>query len=282
MFFDDETEIKKNGHTLLLIDWNNLLWKSFHAHSTLLFAGHSTASLYGVVTQLAKHISGFKPSNIIVCNDSPPYIRRESYNNFKDNRTKLDPDVHSEFTRSRTDCESFLGLLNIPLIGSPGLEADDIIASFVRDYTNQFDKIVILSNDDDLFQLLTYPNVVIQRSKVLYGIKEFTEEHSPLSIQDWGKLTALAGSHNNLPGLPGIGPVKGKKILTSGKWEEVYNQNKETLDLFLKLIKIPFTDDFISPPLVKHSSNERQILKFLVRFGIKLTQNMCDSFALLN
>jgi len=280
MFFGNE--IKKKENTLFLIDWNNLLWKSFHAHSNLSFAGHSTACLFGVVSQLTKHISAFKPAHIFVCNDFPPYKRRELFTNFKTNRSKLEPDMFNEFNKSKLDCANFLNVLNIPLIESPGLEADDIIASLVRDYSGQFDRIVILSNDDDLFQLLTYPNVVIQRSKVLYDINMFNAEYTPLDIKDYDKLTALRGTHNNIPGLPGIGPVKAKKILTTGKWEEVYSQNKEILDLYLKLVKLPFNDDFKSPPLVKHSYNERQVLNFLRVFGINLTQNMIDSLQLLN
>lgn len=280
MFFGNE--IRKKENTLFLIDWNNLLWRSWHAHSNLSFAGHSTACLYGVVTQLAKHISTFKPAHIFVCNDSPPYLRRELFTNFKSNRSKLEPDMFNEFNKSRLDCANFLNVLQIPLIESSGLEADDIIASFVRDYSGQFDKVVILSNDDDLFQLLTYPNVVIQRSKILYGINDFLMDYPELDVKDWGKLTSLSGTHNNIPGLPGIGPVRAKKIITGGKWEEVYSQNKELLDLYLKLVKLPFNDDFKSPPLVKHIYSERQVLNFLVRFGVNLTQNMCDSFALLN
>ncbi len=281
MFFEEKPVTKKDK-TLLLVDWNNLLWRAWHAYSNLSFGGYSTACLFGVVTLLAKNISTFYPSHIFVCNDSPPYRRREFFTDFKDNRSKLEPEMYNQFNKSRADCADFLNILNIPLISEPGLEADDVIASLTRDYSGTFDKIVIMSNDDDLFQLLTYPNVVIQRSKVLYDLNAFNNEYAPLDIKDYGKLTALKGSHNNIPGLPNIGPVKAKKILTTGKWEEVYSQNKETLDLYLKLIKIPFTDDFKSPPLVKSSFNERQLLMFLVRFGIKLTQNMSDAFDSLN
>lgn len=281
MFFGNE-ELRKKENTLFLIDWNNLLWRSFHAHSNLSFGGHSTSCLYGVVTQLTKQLSIFKPSQIFVCDDSPPYLRSELFTNFKDGRSKLDPEMYNEFVKSKLDCADFLKLLNIPLVAVPGFEADDLIASMVRDYSSQFDKVVVFSNDDDLFQLLTYHNVVIQRSKVLYGINEFNTEYTHLDIKDWGKLTALAGSHNNLPGLPGIGPVKAKKILTTGKWEEVYNKNKEILDLYLRLVKIPFVDDYKSPPLVKSHYDERDILNFFTRFGITLTQNIRNSFELLN
>lgn len=282
MFFEEKKEIRKKENILLLVDFNNQLWRSWYAYSNLSFGGHSTACLFGIVTILAKYLSIFNPSYVVFADDSPPYLRREFFTDFKDNRSKLDPTMYNEFNKSRTDCADFLNVLNIPMVSEPGWEADDVIASLTRDYSGQLDKIVVLSNDDDLFQLLTYPNVVIQRSKVLYDLNAFNNEYAPLDIKDWVKLTALTGSHNNIPGLPGIGPVRAKKILTTGKWEEVYLQNKETLDLYLKLIKIPFMDDFKSPPLTKSSFNERQLLKFLVRFGIKLTQNMSDAFDGLN
>jgi DNA polymerase-1 len=243
MFFGKE-ETKKKSNTLLIGDFNNILWRNWHAYSNLSFAGHSTACLFGLVSQLTKHASNFKPSQVIFTNDSPPYLRKEFFLNFKADRKKLEPEMYNEFNKSKSDCIAFLNLLNIPVLSEKGLEADDLIASLVRDYSDQFDSIVILSNDDDLYQLLNYPNVSIQRSKALYSLKEFKEEHQELEVSDYAKLTALSGSHNGVPGLPGIGPVRAKKIIVTGKWEEVYNLNKETLDLFLKLIKIPFTDDF--------------------------------------
>lgn len=282
MFFEAKKEFVEKSNTLMICDFNNILWRNFHAYSNLSFAGHSTACLYGLITQFTKFLPIFKPSHVIFTDDSPPYLRKDLFSNFKADRKKLDPEMYNEFNKSKADCINFLGLLNIPVLSEKGSESDDLVASLVRDYSGQFDSVVIFSNDNDLFQLLTYPNVLIQRSKVLYSLKEFKEEYQDLNITDYLKLTALSGSHNGVPGLPGIGPVRAKKILTTGKWEEVYNANKETLDLYLKLIKLPLTDDFKSPSLVTHSFNERDILNFLVRFGIKLTQNMIDSFQVLN
>lgn len=283
MFF--ETELTNKERILLLIDFNNILHRAFHAYDNLSFSGKSTACLYGVIITLAKTIPIFNPNYIIVCDDFPPYLRRQLLPEFKNDRPKADPERVNEFNESKADCEKFLDLLNIPIVKSEGLEADDIIASFVRDHHNDsFDKIVIMSNDDDLFQLLTYPKVVLQRSKNLYDLKAFKEEYPDMKIEDWAKFTALAGSHNNVPHLAGIGKVKGAKILISGKWDEVYAQHKEELDLYLKLIRLPLFDTFRSPfpPWKKSHFDERLVMNYFRFFGITMTQSMCNSFELLN
>jgi DNA polymerase-1 len=281
MFFG-EAKPTPREKVLLIVDFNNLLWRVHYSYSSLSFGGRATGCLYGIVSQLVKYISTFKPSHIIFTDDSPPYLRKELFPNLKAGRVKLGFKDLEEFKTSKLDCIAFLNLINVPVLAEKGLESDDLIASLVVEYSDKMDKVIILSNDSDLHQILYFDNVFIQKSKVLYGIKEFKEEYLDLDINDYIKHTALSGSHNGVPGLPGIGPVKAKKILTDGKWEEVYSQNKEILDLYLKLVKLPFNDDFKSPPLVKHSYNERQVLNFLRVFGINLTQNMIDSLQLLN
>lgn len=281
MFFGDEEVALNKGNNLLIIDWNNLLWRSYHAHASLSFAGHSTSCLYGTVTQLAKYLALFKPKHVVVTDDDPPYFRKELYSNFKAGRSKLDDETYNEFHKSKLDCIEFLKLLDIPLIKEKGLESDDLMASFVQEYHKQFDKIILLSNDDDLYQLLSYPNVLIQKSKILYSIKEFNEEFPGIYVEDFAKLTAMSGSHNGLPGLPGIGRVRASKILTTGGWGAVYSQNKETLDLFMRIIKLPFVE-YKTPSLTQSSFNDRKTTQFLARFGIKFTQNMSNAFEVLN
>ena len=72
----------------LLIDYNNLLWRSIAVNGNLSFEGTFTGGLYGFVRQLCVYLRDSKPRNVAVVADSPPYLRKQEFDGYKGDRAE--------------------------------------------------------------------------------------------------------------------------------------------------------------------------------------------------
>lgn len=120
--------------------------------------------------------------------------------------------------------KQILSTLGVRQASAPGWEADDVIATLVRQYSGVC-KIGILSGDRDLLQLVQ-PNVRVIRPLPKGQFEVFDEQKV---ITDFGlmpqqilDLKALAGdASDNIPGAKGIGPVSATKLIQEHKtWQQ--------------------------------------------------------------
>jgi DNA polymerase-1 len=272
---------------LLLFDFNNLLHKALAIHPDLSFGGKRTGGLYGFIQQFVKNVGLFFPDNIVVCSDGHPYFRKDIYPDYKGDRKKVhDIEFFEIIKESRKHCELFLGTLDIQFWKVPGFEADDLFAFLCQEYQKQFASIVIVSSDDDLFQLLKWDNVKLQRNKVLYTRANFDSEYNDLSPDlDWVYIKAMAGTHNGVPGLPRVGMITALKIFRDKeRFEKIYKEHSSLLDVYKRCIELPFSTNTV-PAIPKLESTryvERKLIKFLSKFGIELQSWMRNSLEKLN
>ena len=92
-------------------------------------------------------------------------------------------------------------------------EADDLIAELCMSELLKGHKVVIISGDTDLFQLLRYPDVRLHNLRKEITAADVEEKYGvkPDHFADW---KALAGdSSDNIPGVQGIGEKKAAKLL---------------------------------------------------------------------
>ena len=92
-------------------------------------------------------------------------------------------------------------------------EADDLIAELCLSELLKGNKVVILSGDTDLFQLLRYPDVRLNNFRKEITAEDVVEKYgvSPDHFADW---KALAGdASDNIPGVHGIGEKKAASLL---------------------------------------------------------------------
>jgi len=101
---------------------------------------------------------------VLFCFDSIPVYKRELHSRlfpelggYKGNR-KTRP-VHISVQREMA--VEIFDQIGIPYLKVDGYEADDLIASVVQEYSQQFDRVVIHSRDSDLFYLVS-ENVCIE------------------------------------------------------------------------------------------------------------------------
>ena len=187
---------------LLLIDLNNILHRGFSVHEHLSFAGKSTGGLFGFVGQLATLLTQHPTTDVIICGDYPPYVRSKIYPEYKLLRKKnKDPERGEKLHFNRLAVIEFVKLLGLVYWEEEGMEADDLIAAACDAYTGEYDRIVVASNDDDLYQLFRHPNIFFKSKKGnkdtgLYGIDNFSEAYPGLTIRNWTRALMMAGTHD--------------------------------------------------------------------------------------
>lgn len=287
-----EVKKKMEGEkTLVIFDFSNVLFQSMFSGPSLSFKGEFTGGLYGFVRKFSSVVNLCKADSVLVCKDSPPYFRQNRFPKYKAMRVReRDPDRLKDNGDAKRQCEEFLALLGVPVWSYEGLEADDLMAIACDEFCGKFSKIVLVSTDTDLNQLLgKFPpsEVVMCRAKnTLYTLDDFCKEYPEIEVDDWVRLVSMEGGHNGITGLPGIGTKKAMKIICNNEmWDKVYSQNYTTLDFYMDLIFLPDpTVKIDRTKLVELSSisyEEGIVSRFLLKYGIIITKPMHEAFSAL-
>src|SRR3954462_6234435 len=144
-----------------------------------------------------------RPTHLaIVFDKSEVTFRNKLYPDYKAHRPPAPDDLIPQFALIREAVRAF----DIPCLEQVGFEADDLIATYVREACERGATATIVSSDKDLMQLVTdcvtmYDTMKDRR----IGIPEVIEKFGvpPEKVVD---VQALAGdSTDNVPGVPGIG-----------------------------------------------------------------------------
>lgn len=252
---------------LLLIDFNNLLFRSVFAHKTLTHKGTFTGGIFGAIDMVASIVNRYGCDRVVVCHDTKPYHREEYYEAYKADRKKEDRFDEEDLKRiavSRAYMQDFFKLLRFPQAATVGYEADDFIGNFCKNSDSKYGQIFIMSNDSDFYQLLA-PRVFLCKSKGLYGRKDFSEEFPGIKPKDWPRCIALKGSHNGVPGIKGVGDVTAyKAVLEKMTDREVFKRwrvRRSDIKKRTDLATLPFPNS-PEPPKVKILAIRYDMAKF--------------------
>lgn len=269
--------------SLLFVDFSNQVYKAAASHPGLSFAGKFTGGLYGVIVALCKIMNEVKATRVVVCKDCPPYLRKLKDSRYKSDRSPMEEQAMLNAQQTKTLVTEMLDLLQIPIWEAQGFESDDLIAWGAANYRHRFDLVSAASNDSDLFQLLTLPNFQIHRGKKgIYKKSDFVEEFGDAILHEWVEVLSLAGTHNAVPGIPGVGVKTAIKLLRDrvarmaaldrGDFRPMVEANR-------KLIVLPhpeFRPD-ASLRITKPKYDERSFLRFISKLGITLIPQMREA-----
>lgn len=207
--------VRSNSTTLLLVDASSYLFRAFHALPPLSNRdGEPTGALYGVVAMLRK-LLGDEPADYLgVVFDAPgPTFRDELFADYKAHRPAMPPELAAQIE----PLHAIVRAMGLPLLCVSGVEADDVIGTLARCGAASGLRVVIVTGDKDMAQLVddgielldTMKDVRLDRAGVeaKFGVP-------PERIIDY--LALMGDSSDNIPGVPSVGPK------TAARWLQQY------------------------------------------------------------
>ena len=205
---------------VLLIDGENILHQSFHKFEKLKSTdGKPSGAIFGFFKSLHMYIERFNPDDVYITFDnghSP--LRDKLLPNYKGHRKNISYDRES-LIKQKMIILKILRYLRIKYLfdknKSSEYEGDDFLAYLYFKVLNPEWLITIVSSDKDFNQLLTTDRVkIFNPRKEDYVRKTNCKElfgYDPEETVDY--LSLVGDSSDDIPGVPGIGPVKARKLL---------------------------------------------------------------------
>lgn len=194
--------------------------------------GTPTNVVYGYLSMLNKVVTDFKPDYLISCFDTPkPTFRNKLFKEYQTQRPKIDDDFIVQIPLVK----QALDAAGINRIEKDGYEADDLIGTITRIFEANKFRVVILTGDKDIFQLITDKVFVAAPQLGLANVKIFdkseVEKKLDVSPNQIVEYKALVGDpSDNYPGASGIGPKTASKLIHQfGTVENIY-KNLDKVD----------------------------------------------------
>ncbi|MCR5741716.1 MAG: hypothetical protein K6G38_04595 [Gammaproteobacteria bacterium] len=247
----------------LIIDGNNVMFRAYFATAAMgnLMVnknGFPTNMVYGFINIYNKVIQdGY--THVAVAFDKGSKTRRHKmYKDYKAGRAVTPKELIDQIPYIL----KYLDCMNVHYYMDEDYEADDIVASIANKYYDSFDQIDVLSNDNDLFQLIKPKEIQLyqkQKEQVKYDIDFLFKDKgiTPIQIPDYKAL--IGDKSDNLKGVEGIGPVTAAKLLSEyktlegiyehideikGKTHDRLIQDKDTAFFTLEMAKLNPTFTF--------------------------------------
>lgn len=216
------TSASEQVRTLYVLDGSYYIFRAFHAIRDMSNSrGLPTNGLFAFTNMLLNVIRDQRPDLLAVAFDPPGGSFREELDpEYKANRDEMPEDLVPQMPYFR----EIVRALQIPILEVPGFEADDVIGTLVRRGEREGIRVVILSGDKDLYQLLDEHTEMVdsmrdRRVTLPDVLARF--QVPPERVPD---VLALAGdTSDNIPGCPGVGEkTAGKLIAEFGSLEGLY------------------------------------------------------------
>jgi DNA polymerase-1 len=204
--------LQKGERTLFLIDGSSYIYRAYHAIRSLSTrTGFPTNAIFGFANMLLKVLRDHQPTYTAMVLDAPgPTFRHEIYPEYKANRPPMPDDLVLQMPR----IDDVIAAFRVPSIRIPGVEADDIIATLAHRFAEEVDKVVIVSSDKDLMQLVTDKVVMLDTMKDRWVDEEAVVEKFGVEPSRVVHVQALMGdASDNIPGLAGVGPKTAGKLI---------------------------------------------------------------------
>ena len=216
--------------TLLLIDANSIIHRSFHALPPFTTPdGRPSGALYGIASILLKLWREERPDYVAALFDRPePTFRDKKYAEYKAQR----PPTAEELIAQIIEAHKLFNAFGIMTFEKPGFEADDLIATFAEKFGGEGDlQVMILTGDRDTLQLVRDEKIVVKTfnkgvsDTTVYDEKAVFEKYGlkPAQLIDYKSL--VGDPSDNIKGVPGIGPKTATELLQKfGSVEKIYAQ----------------------------------------------------------
>lgn len=234
----------------LLIDSNYLAHQARYTLGGLSKDEIPTGILFGFLNRILYLGKMFRTNDFVFYWDSKKSRRKRLYPSYKEKRTKdrteedweLVKVAYEQFNILKEEILPMMGFRNI--VHQTGYESDDTIASTVLYKLGEF---VVVTADEDLFQLLNYCNIYNPQKEKLFNAQWFQLEYG-INPSKWAMVKAIAGCKSDcVEGIAGVGTKTAIKYLknelksTTKAYKAITSKDgKRIIQRNLPLVELPF------------------------------------------
>lgn len=193
--------------------------------------GFNVSAVSGFTNTLYDIITKYEPTHAAVVFDAPGKVDRvDVFESYKANREATPEDIVLSIPYIKRIVEGF----NIPILESPGYEADDLIGTLAKKAEAAGFEVYMVTPDKDFGQLVSenifihkppykgkgHEILDVERIKEIWGVEEPEQVIDILGM--WGDAV------DNIPGIPGVGEKTAKKFIKAyGSMEGLYEHTDE-------------------------------------------------------
>src|SRR6202167_5813280 len=199
----------KKGDHVFLVDGSGYIFRAYHALPPInrKSDGLQLNAVFGFCNMLWKLLRDMKPEDkpthlAVVFDLSEKTFRTDMYPDYKAHRPDPPDDLRPQFPLIREAVNAF----DLPCLEQKGFEADDLIATYVRQACEAGATSTIVSSDKDLMQLVNDGVVMFYTMKdKKIGRAEVIEKFGVPPDKVIEVQALIGDSTDNVPGVPGIG-----------------------------------------------------------------------------
>jgi len=275
----------------LVIDCSSLCYADAYSLKGLRTSEIETSVIFGFLNQILSLSERFKTNRFVFCWDSKGSKREELFPEYKlKRRQKKKDSTEDERAFYQSMIQQIIKLQQeiIPSIGFrnsfsvDGLEADDIMADIVIGYED----CVMVTDDEDLFQMLEYADLYKPRTEVLWTPEKFNKEYG-IPVKQWVDVKSIGGcTSDEVPGIQGVRETTAIKWLLgtlkpTHKTYQAILAGKDIIERNRQLVKLPFPgtpefelkkDEFSMGNLMK-VADEYWIDSYKTKIGMQRWEN---------
>ena len=266
----------------IVIDSSSLGHQARFSTGELSYQSVATGVIYGFFRQVLSLVNTLQTTNLIFCWDGRSYLRKKLYPEYKKSRSQeqLSPEEKKELELAYIQFEQIYGDI-LPVLGFRnnfqvhGYEADDIIAYIVKEYDSDF---VVVSSDQDLYQLLDYCRMYSQKRKAYYTKNHFVKDYG-IQPSQWIDVKAICGcSSDNVEGIKGVGEKTASKYVHGALSETTQAFRKIQDEVNAENDYYAMADPNQAPPMLVR--NRRLVSLPMEGFpGVELVPDVCGSYS---
>ncbi len=280
----------KKAKRALLIDVSAIIYRFFYKLTDMRnLDGRPTGATFGLTNTLIKLIEKFSPDYVAACFDvkRESLKRREMLSTYKSARAAMPEDLAVQVF----DVKKVITLFGIESLSIQGYEADDVIGTLARKFSEEDIEVFIFTGDKDLLQLINenVKVVLFGKGEEDFKIVSKDEEVKELLGVEPNKIIDLFGlqgdATDGIPGVKGIGPKTAQKLINQfGSLEGIYDNlenitpkikelledNREIAFLSKELATIHSAAiDIKTDELLRKDFNKDNLLEFLKELGFR-------------
>jgi DNA polymerase I len=209
------------GDHIFLVDGSSYIFRAYFqsmnqdAKYNYRSDGVATGAVRMFCAMLLRLLTEMKPEErpthlAVVFDKSEHTFRNELYPDYKAHRPDAPADLVPQFKLIREAVHAF----DLPCLEQAGFEADDLIATYVREASELGATSTIVSSDKDLMQLVTDRVTMYDTMKDRrIGPAEVMEKFGVLPDKVIEVQALIGDSTDNVPGVPGIGPKTAAQLI---------------------------------------------------------------------